>query len=130
MINRLIELEEVVRSTVAILNTEVAQLSLEEWQILKELKKILEPFEDATRAVSGQQYMPASLVIVITGGPIEICLELLKDTTMSPVIETVVKQLENGLIERVGNTLAILWQCEHAWIHGSKRELKKIQLRL
>ncbi|KAG5867901.1 hypothetical protein JTB14_021182 [Gonioctena quinquepunctata] len=52
MINRIIELEEVVRSTVAILDTEVPHLGLEEWHILKELKKILDPFEYTPRAIS------------------------------------------------------------------------------
>ncbi|KAJ8928487.1 hypothetical protein NQ314_018957 [Rhamnusium bicolor] len=72
MIERFIELEEGVRSTLAVLDTALPQLTLEEWCVLKELKQILEPFEDATRAVSGRKYMTASLVIVITGGLLDV----------------------------------------------------------
>lgn len=111
MIGRFVELEEAIRSTVALLDTSLPQLTFDKWRILKELKMILEPFEDATRVISGQQYLVSSLVIVITGGLLDICQELLH-TQMTSCAAAVVKKLQCGLRNRLGNveysnTLAI-----------------------
>lgn len=43
-------------------------LNSDEWIVIKEFCSILRPFEEATRAVSGEQYITASLVIVIPQG--------------------------------------------------------------
>lgn len=111
MIERFVELEETVRSTVALLDAALPQLSPDEWCILMELRTILEPFEDATRAISGQQYLVSSLAIVITGGLLDVCQELLKIEMKSSTV-AVIKKLQHGLRNRLGNleysnTLAI-----------------------
>lgn len=104
MVDRFIELEEFVSSTVAVLDVSLAQITIEEWIILKELRNILEPFEDDTRTVSGQQYITASLVIVITGGHLDICQQII-NSNVTPVIKNVAQQLERGLKTRVGNVV-------------------------
>ncbi|KAJ8958368.1 hypothetical protein NQ314_006429 [Rhamnusium bicolor] len=111
MIERFVILEEAVRSTVALLDTALPQVTVEDWGILKELKTILEPFEDATCVISGQQYLVPSLVIVITGGLLDVCQELLT-TNMTSSAMAVIKKLQYGLRNRLGNveysnTLAI-----------------------
>lgn len=68
MLQRFVELEDTVFSTLAILNVSLPTLSLEEWQLLKSLVIFWKPFETITGAVSGEQYMTASLVIVFAAG--------------------------------------------------------------
>lgn len=51
-----------------LLNNAPDNLRSEEWVILKDLIKVLMPFEESTKAISGQKYMTASLVIVIVQG--------------------------------------------------------------
>lgn len=102
MIQRFIELEEAIRSTVALLDTTLPQLTLEEWQLLKQLRIILEPFENATCVISGQKYLVASLVIVITNGLLNVCHELL-NREMSSIAKMVIKKLQSGIKERLGN---------------------------
>ncbi|KAJ8963986.1 hypothetical protein NQ317_013076 [Molorchus minor] len=47
-------LEEAIKSTVAILDKELPILTAVEWKTIKELCKILRPFEDATKTISGE----------------------------------------------------------------------------
>jgi hypothetical protein len=68
ILQRFVDLEDAVRSTVAMLNVSLPQLSPSDWECLKELCKILKPFENATTVISGENYMSASLIIVLTGG--------------------------------------------------------------
>lgn len=112
MVERFVELEPAIRSTIALLDEDLAILTGEEWQLLKELCKILNPFESATRAISGEHYMSASMVIVVTNGLLDICSKLIGTLEFSDLSRNVVKILQNGLQERVGkveysNTLAI-----------------------
>lgn len=103
MLERFIELEEAVRTTIALLNADLPQLTAEEWTMTKDLKKILEPFEAATRAVSGQQYMTASLVIVITGGLLDVCDKLVNTVSITQDLRPVIDSLKDGLQTRLGN---------------------------
>jgi hypothetical protein len=57
MIKRFVKLEEAVRSTVALLDADLPKITLNEWCVIKELKIILDPFEDTTRVISGQKYL-------------------------------------------------------------------------
>lgn len=112
MLQRFTELEEAVRTTVALLDVRLPHISAEEWQILRDLQKVLEPFEEATRAVSGQQYLTASLVIVITNGLIDICQEVLASPEFAVNAKVITKKLQKELNERVGkveysNTLSM-----------------------
>lgn len=102
MLQRFTELEEAVRTTVALLDVALPHINVEEWQILRDLQKILEPFEEATRAVSGQEYMTASLVIVITNSLLDICKEVVASPEFVVNVKLVAKKLEKELNERVG----------------------------
>lgn len=112
MVERFVELEPSIRSTIALLDVDLPFLTGEEWQLLKDACKILKPFEAATRAISGEQFMSASLVIVLTNGLLDISSKLIKTLEFSDLSRNVVKALYNGLHERIGkveysNTLAI-----------------------
>ncbi|CAH2000345.1 unnamed protein product [Acanthoscelides obtectus] len=56
MLERFIRLEEAIKSTVAIIDKELPVINVEEWNIIKELCLVLKPFEDASRALSGDTY--------------------------------------------------------------------------
>ncbi|KAF0744251.1 zinc finger BED domain-containing protein 6-like, partial [Aphis craccivora] len=61
MVCRFVELETSIRGTLGLLNNAPENLRPEEWTILKDLIKVLKPFEESTKAISGQKYMTASL---------------------------------------------------------------------
>lgn len=112
MVERFVELESSIRSTIAVLDVDLPILTGEEWQFLKELCRILSPFESATRAVSGELYMSASLVIVLTNGLLDICQKLLKEDALLDLTKIIVKKLHDSLQERnnnieYSNTLAV-----------------------
>nr|CAI5863488.1 unnamed protein product [Callosobruchus analis] len=97
MFERFLELEGAVRSAVALLDTALSQVTLDEWQVLKELRIILEPFEDATRTINDQGYLVSSLVIVITGGLLDVCQELLKTLAATTFLDLVLKDYHSKM---------------------------------
>jgi len=78
MICRFFELETSIQGTLGLLNNAPDNLKPEKWVILQELIKVLKPFEEATKAISGQKYMTASLVIVIVQGLFKVFNNLVK----------------------------------------------------
>jgi len=68
MLNRFVELETTVKVTLAIIDADLHTLSSEEWKICKELCLVLKPFDEVTKLVSGENYMCASMVIVLSKG--------------------------------------------------------------
>ncbi|KAJ8937228.1 hypothetical protein NQ314_011983 [Rhamnusium bicolor] len=102
-IERFIDLEVSLRSTVALLDATLPTLTMEEWSVLKELCKILRPFETATCSVSDENYLSASLVIVVTNGLLDVCSELVNIANLSDTSKIAINKLENGLRERLGN---------------------------
>lgn len=79
MLERFVELEDSIRMTTAVLNAPFPQISVEEWDFMRDLISILHPFENVTRATSGEEYMTASLVIVFTSNLLNILDNLLKN---------------------------------------------------
>lgn len=73
MLERFVELETSIRGTLGLLDKVPNVLYLNEWTVIKEFCKVLQPFEEATRAVSGEQYITASMVIVIAQGLQDVC---------------------------------------------------------
>lgn len=101
MISRFIELETSIRGTMGLLNNAPNNLKPEEWIILKELIKVLKPFEEATKAISGQKYMTASLVIVIVQGLFKVFNNLV-NMDLTPRVLLVVEKLLANMNERDG----------------------------
>ncbi|XP_050063013.1 E3 SUMO-protein ligase ZBED1-like [Aphis gossypii] len=95
MICRFVELETSIRGTLGLLNNAPENLKPEEWVILIGLIKVLKPFEEATKAISGQKYITASLVIVIVQGLFKVFDNLLKMNFTQRVLEVVEKLLAN-----------------------------------
>jgi len=101
MFNRFVEMETSIRGTLGLLDNAPDTLSSEDWIILQDLIKILKPFEEATKAISGQKYMTASLVIVIVQGLYKVCNNLLK-INLSPRALIVAKKSLANMDERDG----------------------------
>lgn len=69
MVERILELEEDVRTTLALLNKDnLPVIAVEEWQLLKDIKQVLEPLEAVTNIVSGDNYLTLSSIIIIIKG--------------------------------------------------------------
>ncbi|KAF9413705.1 hypothetical protein HW555_008151 [Spodoptera exigua] len=66
MVKRFVELEQYLRATMAILKKDLPIISNEEWLLLYEISKNLQPFDQATETINGEKYMTGSLVIVMT----------------------------------------------------------------
>jgi len=95
MFNRFVEMETSIRGTLGLLDNAPDTLRPEDWIILQELIKILKPFEEATKAISGQKYMTASLVIVIVQGLYKVCNNLLKINLSTRALVVAKKLLAN-----------------------------------
>lgn len=65
---RFTELKRAIRSTVALIDTDLPVLSADEWKIANELCKVLKPFETITNSVSGDKYCIASTVMPLVNG--------------------------------------------------------------
>lgn len=102
MLQRFVELESHVRSTIAILRQDLPIISNEEWVWCAELCKILKPFDDATTSMSGQSYMTASSVIVLTRCLISSCDKLLAENFCEASMN-IIYQLRTGLVTRFTN---------------------------
>jgi hypothetical protein len=69
MFQRIFELKEEIRATLAVLGKENWPIfSNEEFENIEQLIKVLAPMETATRMMSGEKYVSASSVIIITNG--------------------------------------------------------------
>lgn len=102
MVERFVELENAIRATIGIVNDSLNQLTLEEWNILKELCQILKPFEDATKCISGENFISASLVIVLNRGLLNLCEQFSKEN-LTTTTKNIVVLLEKGIRNRLGN---------------------------
>ncbi|KOB74120.1 Uncharacterized protein OBRU01_02555 [Operophtera brumata] len=64
MLQRFLELEDALRSTSGLLEREIPMPSVEQWKICKDLCSILNPLQEVTQQMSGEDYVTGSLVIV------------------------------------------------------------------
>lgn len=99
MIERMVELESSIRGTLGLLDNPPEGLSVEEWKVTRELCIVLRPFEEATRAVSGDKYMTASLVIILSEGLKNVCNQLQKEN-YHPRVNKVEDKLLSGMQDR------------------------------
>lgn len=68
MLQRFVDLEEAIKYSLAILDTDLTPLSSDEWEICKQLCDVLRPCEEVTKEMSSEKYLNASKVIPITRG--------------------------------------------------------------
>lgn len=100
MLQRFVELENQICATVAILKKDLPILTVEEWTMFHELCKVLKPFDEATKAMSGEDYMTASTIIVMTRCLRESCNQLLLEG-FTVITNNVITALRTGLDKRL-----------------------------
>ncbi|CAK1599122.1 unnamed protein product [Parnassius mnemosyne] len=100
MLQRFVELENQICATVAILRKDLPILTVEEWALFHELCKVLKPFDEATKAMSGEDYMTASTIIVMTRCLRESCNQLLLED-FNVTTNSVITALRTGLDKRL-----------------------------
>ncbi|XP_045778147.1 zinc finger BED domain-containing protein 4-like [Maniola jurtina] len=99
MLQRFVELENQICATVAVLKKDLPILTLEEWTVFHELCKVLKPFDEATKAMSGEDYMTASTIIVMTRCLKESCDQLLLEG-FTVTTNNIITVLRTGLDKR------------------------------
>lgn len=103
MIQRILQMEDVIRTTMALLNsTNLPIISVEEWQLLTDIQKVLQPMEEVTKIICGQNYVTLSSVIILTKGLENIYNEF-KNSEQSPIIKDMTDTFLNGISERLGD---------------------------
>jgi len=102
MLCRFVELENAIKATLAILDTNIPTLSQDQWKLCKELCMVLKPFEEVTKIVSGENYMSASLVIILYNGLKDV-IEKMCAKDFEIYTTQVIIQLKNGLLKRFSN---------------------------
>ncbi|XP_072392331.1 zinc finger BED domain-containing protein 4-like [Diabrotica undecimpunctata] len=102
MLERFLELEEAIKSSVALIDKELPIMNVADWQNIKHLCSILKPFENATKIISGELYYTASLVIPMSNGLIDVYKNLIKKY-FSQLINEVLRTFLTGLSERLGS---------------------------
>lgn len=68
MLERFCELEEPIRTTLALLDKDLPIICTEEWKFLNEMVEILRPLEELTKMISGEKYVTGSSVIIFVQG--------------------------------------------------------------
>ena len=56
MLKRFLESKDAIISTLSIVNAAVDALTQEEWEVVEEVCRVLEPFEQVTVEISGERY--------------------------------------------------------------------------
>ncbi|XP_046686971.1 zinc finger BED domain-containing protein 4-like [Homalodisca vitripennis] len=102
MVSRFVELQDAVKTTIALINKNLPVLSEEEWGLCKELSTILRPFEEVTSQISGERYVTGSQVIPLTRGLMSVCKKMQKEP-FKPVIQNIINELLHGLEKRMEN---------------------------
>ncbi|GBP88566.1 Zinc finger BED domain-containing protein 4 [Eumeta japonica] len=100
MIERIVELQDAVRSTLALVVRNLPILSSEDWTTCAQLCQILRPFEEMTKAMSGEKYLTGSFVIIMVRCLKEPCKKILGNTEFVSSVRDVALKLQLGLEER------------------------------
>ncbi|KAH9631128.1 hypothetical protein HF086_001063 [Spodoptera exigua] len=96
----MVELQEAVRSTLALVDKDLPQLSNEDWTNCAQLCVVLRPFEEMTRTLSGQKYLTGSSVIIMVLCLKESCQKIIDNSEFSSEVHDVALLLRTGLGER------------------------------
>lgn len=100
MLDRFTDLEEAIRTTIALLDKDLSIITNEEWAFFKEVVRILKPVEMLTTYMSGQNYVTASSIIILTNG--------VKDTYTS-LKNQAFTELSKKLIQKIIDGFMIVW---------------------
>ncbi|CAG9129863.1 unnamed protein product [Plutella xylostella] len=100
MLRRFVQLQEAVRATMALVDRDLPQITADDWKVYQELVLVLRPFEELTSTMSGEKYVTASSVIVMTRCLQEACRTMMEKTDQ-PTVNEVALLLKVGISERL-----------------------------
>ena len=101
MCQRVCELQEPLNATIAVLMNPVDGLTPEEWQSLKEIAVILQPFDAVTTEISAEMSVTASKVIMLWRGLTSACTKI-RPTLTNEISKLLMTKLLEGLQKRFG----------------------------
>lgn len=96
MLQRFLNLQNAVTSVLEDLTVDLPDISAEMWGTIKQVCMILQPLEEATRAMCGAPYLTASLAIVIVDG-LKNVIELMKNKPLTGVAKNFFVNVESCL---------------------------------
>ena len=96
MLSRFTELENALQLSLSLVSEEIPVLSMEEWDMCRQLCQVLKPFDNATSTISNERYPSASLVIIIVNGLRKVCDKLLERDFL-PAVKDVTRILRDAL---------------------------------
>ncbi|XP_030747935.1 zinc finger BED domain-containing protein DAYSLEEPER-like [Sitophilus oryzae] len=99
MLQRITLLEEAVKHSLALSNTDLPLLTEHEWNTCRELCMVLEPCAEVTTEMSSENYITASKIIPITRGLKFLLTKLSNDVKINS-IKLVVQALLDGIATR------------------------------
>lgn len=105
MLERFIELQTAVRTTIALMGKSIESLSPEEWSAAAEIKNILLPMKQLTNMMSGDQYTTASSAIVFVDGLLNTYTAMVES---KKYVETNSQVLMRNIIEGINTLLGSL----------------------
>ncbi|XP_041722424.2 zinc finger BED domain-containing protein 4-like [Coregonus clupeaformis] len=68
MLKRMLEIKDAIISTLALINASIEPLSQEEWELVKEVCAVLQPFQEVTVEISADSYVTASKMLLLCKG--------------------------------------------------------------
>ena len=78
MLSRFSELESALQLSLSLISEEIPVISMEDWDMCRQLCQVLKPFDNAMSTISNEKYPSASLVIIIINGLRKVCDRLLE----------------------------------------------------
>ncbi|CAK1599508.1 unnamed protein product [Parnassius mnemosyne] len=103
MLRRFLLLQEALKHCMALIERDWPNINTMEWELMGEVCTVLQPFEEVTSSISGDEYLTGSMVIVMTNCLTEICDDFLNKeefALFNPTTKEIVTSLKNGLKER------------------------------
>ncbi|XP_008178823.1 zinc finger BED domain-containing protein 4-like [Acyrthosiphon pisum] len=97
MLERFVLLENSVRASLGLLENPPSSLTGVEWIVVKELCTVLRPFESATKVVSGEMYMTASMILPIVNGLTEVSSKMNNKPEFDSRTHKVVNSISNAM---------------------------------
>ncbi|XP_022177733.1 zinc finger BED domain-containing protein 6-like [Myzus persicae] len=97
MLERFILLENSIRSSLGLFENPPSSLTAVEWIVVKELCIVLRPFESATKVVSGETYMTASMILPIVNVLTDVCSKMKNKPEFDSRTHEVVNSISNAM---------------------------------
>ncbi|XP_018573786.1 zinc finger BED domain-containing protein 1-like [Anoplophora glabripennis] len=102
MLERFTELEEPLRTTMALINKNCPTITIEEWRFFSEIVKIIKPLETVTKIMCEEKYITASSVIILTDGLVDVYSNLNKQN-FTQSAKNIIASIQKGLTTKLGD---------------------------